>query len=126
MPDALPSANTLLDTLRVFLEKDIAPQVDARSAYLLKVATHLLDTLGRELQLSQPAITVETARLQALLDDTHCTNVDRLNRQLCLRIATGEQDLSSQDLWTHLLQTTKDRLAVDNPRYQYRPENPQF
>lgn len=122
MPDALPSANTLLDTLRVFLEKDIVPQVDARSAYLLKVATHLLDTLGRELQLSQPAITAEAARLQTLLDNSDCTNVDTLNRQLCLRIAAGEQDLTSQALWIHLLRTTQDRLAVDNPRYKYAPE----
>ena len=122
MPDALPSANTLLDTLRVFLEKDIVPQVDARSAYLLKVATHLLDTLGRELQLSQPAIAAEAARLHTLHDDSECTNVDTLNRQLCLRIAAGEQDLTSQALWIHLLRTTQDRLAVDNPRYKYAPE----
>ena len=46
-----------------------------------------------------------------------------LNRALAERIATGEVDLQTPGLATHLWQTTMDKLAVDQPNYaSYRRE----
>lgn len=130
MSDAIPSACQLLAALRQFLDTDIAPRVDARNAYLLKVASHLLETVSREVQLGSAAHQLEIARLDALLASTHSLanagttpseDLDAMNRTLCERIASGEQDLNSPELWRHLLQTTHARLAIDNPRYRYSP-----
>lgn len=123
MSEALPSAVTLLQTIRTFLEREIAPQVDARNAYLLKVTANLLDILARESGSASAASAREHERLLALLgvaeaDDRDC---HALNRALCERIANGEQDLNADALWQHLLLTTRDRLSIDNPRYQYSP-----
>lgn len=121
MSEAIPSAAALLETIRIFLEKDIAPQVDPRSAYMLKVAANLLDTVGRELQQSGAANAAETAGLRSLLGvaDAEAHSLAALNRLLCLRIASKEQDLGDGALWQHLLDSTRARLAMDNPRYKY-------
>lgn len=121
MPEALPSSVTLLETIRTFLEREIIPQVDARSAYLLKVTGNVLDILARESVSAADASVRERERLLALLgvEDAAGADVSALNRVLCERIAKGEQDLSSEVFWQHLLRTTRDRLAIDNPRYKY-------
>lgn len=123
MSDALPSARVLLETIRVFLEKEIAPQVDARSAYLLKVTGNLLDILIRESNTGTEAIERERDGLLGLLQmpPDSVADSNALNRLLCARISDDSLSLESDALWQHLLNTTRDRLSIDNPRYKFSP-----
>ncbi|MGB2564610.1 MAG: DUF6285 domain-containing protein, partial [Parvibaculales bacterium] len=58
----------------------------------------------------------ETARLESLLGESG--TLKELNRKLCDKIASGEMDLSNDNLKTHLIMTTMGKLAIDQPRYQ--------
>lgn len=123
MSESIPSSSELLNTLRKFLEQEIAPQVNARSAYMLKIASNLLQILDRENHLGTKALTTELASLQALLGRTDSAeNTKELRRKLCSQIQTGDVNLQDPALWKHLLSTTQSQLNIDNPRYQFAPE----
>jgi aminoglycoside phosphotransferase (APT) family kinase protein len=120
MSEAIPSAVLLLETMRTFLEKEITPQVNARSAYLLKVTNNLIDILIRETDAGSEVRAQECRGLIELLGAPQGTDkLADLNRRLCQRIADGSQSLDDEALWLHLLASTEARLAIDSPRYQY-------
>ena len=123
MSESIPSSSELLNTLRKFLEQEIAPQVNARSAYMLKIASNLLQILDRENHLGTKALAKELASLKTLLGRTDCAEkTEELRVVLCRQIQTGEMNLKDPALWKHLLSTTQSQLSIDNPRYQFAPE----
>lgn len=120
MSEAIPSAVMLLETIRTFLEKEITPQVNVRSAYLLKVTNNLLDILIRETDSGNEVEAQECRGLIELLGSPQSKDkLADLNRILCQRIADGSQSLDDDALWAHLLTSTEARLAIDSPRYNY-------
>lgn len=122
MPDNLPDIPALTQAIRTFLEKDIVPQVNARSAYLLKVVANLLDIIARESNQGRQLDAQETASLAHLLGVDHPADASELNVLLCKQIMQGDIALDSPSLWQHLCATTEARLAIDNPRYRYSAE----
>jgi hypothetical protein len=110
-----PTPVELTKAVADFLRTDIAPLIAGHQAFKLRVAINALDLVVRQLTLSEGSDAAEAERLKQLLGIDGAL-VDR-NRELAARIASGEIDLKTPDLATHLWQTTMDKLAVDQPNY---------
>jgi len=110
-----PTPVELTKAVADFLRTDIAPLIAGHQAFKLRVAINALDLVVRQLTLSEGSDAAEAERLKQLLGIDGAL-VD-LNRELAARIASGEIDLKTPDLATHLWQTTMDKLAVDQPNY---------
>ena len=82
--------------------------------YDLLVASNALDLIGRQLEGQGAANLAEMTRLEALLDRSG--SLEELNRALCEAIRSapyGELKRYAE----HLLQTTLEKLAIDQPTY---------
>jgi len=110
-----PTPVELTKAVADFLRTDIASLIAGHQAFKLRVAINALDLVVRQLTLSEGSDAAEAERLKQLLGIDGAL-VD-LNRELAARIASGEIDLKTPDLATHLWQTTMDKLAVDQPNY---------
>jgi len=110
-----PTPVELTKAVADFLRTDIAPLIAGHQAFKLRVAINALDLVVRQLTLSEGSDAAEAERLKQLLGIDGAL-VD-LNRELAAKIASGEIDLKTPDLATHLWQTTMDKLAVDQPNY---------
>ena len=110
-----PTPVELTKAVADLLRTDIAPLIAGHQAFKLRVAINALDLVVRQLTLSEGSDAAEAERLKQLLGIDGAL-VD-LNRELAAKIASGEIDLKTPDLATHLWQTTMDKLAVDQPNY---------
>jgi Domain of unknown function (DUF6285) len=110
-----PTPVELTKAVADFLRTDIAPLIAGHQAFKLRVAINALDLVVRQLTLSEASDAAEAERLKQLLGIDGAL-VD-LNRELAAKIASGEIDLKTPDIATHLWQTTMDKLAVDQPNY---------
>jgi uncharacterized protein DUF6285 len=110
-----PTPVELTKAVADFLRTDIAPLIAGHQAFKLRVAINALDLVVRQLTLSEGSDAAEAERLKQLLGIDGAL-VD-LNRELAAKIASGEIDLKTPDIATHLWQTTMDKLAVDQPNY---------
>lgn len=61
-----PSAAELVEAVREHLAERLAPHVPAEQRYHLRVATHVLDVVARELRLGPDQATASEQRLAAL------------------------------------------------------------
>ncbi len=105
----------LVEAVRSFLETRVTPELKGHTAFHARVATNALAIVVRQLELSGKSDTAELARLKALLgrDGT----LEDLNRELCRRIRSGACTLATPGLAEHLEQTTRDKVAIDQPNY---------
>ncbi|GBD27397.1 hypothetical protein HRbin30_02744 [bacterium HR30] len=123
-----PTIDELLTAVQSFLEREIVPRLDGRLQFHARVAANILAIVRRELQL-QPELTLkEWHRLAALLSKQRqeppaapegvAQEVRAWTEELCawIRSAPMETLLASEALWRHLELTTKEKLAVANPR----------
>jgi hypothetical protein len=110
-----PTPIELTKAVADFLRNEISPAISGHNAFKLRVAINALDLVTRQLALEPGSDAVETARLTQLLG-TQGSLAD-LNRALADAIAKGEVDLTTPGVAEHLWQTTKDKLAVDQPNY---------
>lgn len=117
MLDERPTAAELIAAVADFLEKKAAPQLDAHTAFHLKVAVNALRIVERELQQGPAAVDAERARLVALTGDAQATDVHALNAALCARIDDGKIATDDPALRDHLLRSVLARMAIDNPKY---------
>lgn len=111
----LPSAPDILDAVTDFLKAEVLPALSGRLAFDLRVSINALELVGRELRLGPASAAAETARLSALLGREG--TLAELNAALAEQIADGSLDQSSPGLVSHLLATTAEKLAVDQPKY---------
>ncbi len=111
-----PIAKDLLAAVRRFVQDDAAPQLEGYAAFHARVAANVLDIIAREIELAPAFEKAETARLESLLGESGTLNA--LNQILCDRIATGEINLTTKGLKTHLIKVTMGKLAIDQPNYQ--------
>ena len=116
MHDA-PSTAELVESVKRFIEETAAPQLTGHAAFHARVASNVLATVLRELEQRPGAEEAEKARLVALLDADPEETLEKLNRDLCGRIRSGDMDLSTAGLLDHLKTTTIAQLSVDQPRY---------
>jgi Domain of unknown function (DUF6285) len=110
-----PTPVELTKAVADFLRNDIAPLISGHQAFKLRVAINALDLVVRQLTLAENSNAAEAARLTQLLG-IDAAPLDQ-NRELAAKIASGEIDLKTPGLATHLWQTTLDKLAVDQPNY---------
>lgn len=116
MPTDRPTPLEILQAIDGFLLEKVAPQVDKHTQFHLKVTANLLRLLQREWNQGDALELAELARLQALLH-SDSDDVAALNQQLCAAIQGQQLALNDAALLEHLQQTTRDKLAIDNPRY---------
>lgn len=110
-----PTTAELVTAVREFLEEHAMPNLEGRNAFHARVAANALAIVARQLELGPESEAGERERLQALLG-TEGT-LDELNRELCLRIRSGDLAIDDADLVAHLRTTTLDKVAVDQPKY---------
>ncbi len=115
MHDA-PSAKELIEAVKAFIDKTAAPQLTGHAAFHARVASNVLATVLRELEIRPGAEAAEKARLEILLG-TAGESAHQLNALLCDAIRTGRMDLSTEGLLSHLKSTTIAQLSVDQPGY---------
>lgn len=110
-----PRAAELIQAVADFLRDDALPRLDGLTAFHMRVAVSVLEIVRRELDLGPAADAREQARLAALLG--HDGHLERLNEELCARIADGTYTPQHEALMQHLTATVLDKLAVDQPGY---------
>jgi len=115
MPTDRPNAAELIEAVREFLDGDIAPGLDGRNAFQMRVALNMLAVVERTLHGGGAMDAAEQARLQALLAADG--DLDDLNRKLAAMIGAGNLDDRSDEVLDHLRQTATDKLKLVNPRY---------
>ena len=114
MQDA-PNIQELIKAVRSFLEKKAMPELKGHTAFHARVAANALAIVERELELGPSAETDERQRLMTLLNLEGST--EEMNVKLAELIRSGDMDLETPGLKEHLWQTTKDKLAIDQPNY---------
>jgi hypothetical protein len=112
-----PTAAELLDALKEFLSRDVAPQVDAATQFQLRVASNVIAIVERELAQRPAADAAELDSLQALLGAPG--SLENLNTRLVESIRKGDFDApdAEQRLLAHLRVATAAKLAIDNPKW---------
>lgn len=122
MPSFVPSAATLLQAAADHLEREVLPALAGYPRFHTRVSINVLRTVMRELELGAPADAAEQARLQALLGDAPPSQpLPALRGELAARIASGALPLDDAALVTHLRETLRGALAIDNPRWVQEP-----
>jgi len=112
-----PDIAELLEAVAAFLSEQVVPATEGQVAFHARVAANTLDIVRREVQLRPVAQASELTRLHALLGPDAPADLAEANRLLCTRIATGELDAAVPGLIDHLRQTTRHKLAIDQPGY---------
>lgn len=112
----------LLGVVSRYLREDLRPELDqGRHSFLCLVAANLIDSLARDVAQGGEAANAATRRLSALLGAEG--EAGDLEADLCRRLASGDMAETTPGLLEHLLETTLDRLAIDQPGYEaYRRE----
>ena len=116
MQDA-PDIDQLLESVAAFLREQVAVQSTGQLAFHARVAANTLDIVRREIRLGPDAQARELQRLLALPGADATTDLFEANRRLCERIAAGATDARTPGLLEHLMQTARDKLAIDQPGY---------
>jgi hypothetical protein len=107
-----PTAAELAQALAAF---ETEPAVDARQAFLARVADNARATLAREAEHGARLEAEATQRLTALLGQTG--DFEALNAKLCHTIRTGAIDPRAPMLMAHLRALAIDQIAIDQPGY---------
>jgi hypothetical protein len=110
-----PTAAELVEAVREFLADDVAPTLDGRLAFHMRVALNVLGIVARELELGPGFDADQHARLVALLGHDDETVV--LERELAAAIRAGTFDYDSTDVLAHVRATVREKLLVTNPKY---------
>jgi Domain of unknown function (DUF6285) len=124
-----PNTVELSDAVREFLELEVLPTiVDARLKFRLLVAMNALNMISREVNLEQSHVQAEFSSLQALLNTQEPSPesfsslkslVQTMNSELTSRIRLGNVP---ENVFAHLEEVTKAKLAISNPAYVRRYE----
>ena len=116
MHDA-PSQKELVEAVKTFIEQTAMPNLKGHAKFHARVASNVLATVLREMEIRPQAEQEECERLAVLLGEDPSRPAADLNRKLCSRIRTGEITLATAGLFDHLKTTTISQLSVDQPGY---------
>jgi hypothetical protein len=103
-----PTAKELLDAVIAFLREQLPGHVDDSMKHQVRIASHALEIVNRELQLGREQDAAHRARLDELgMPD---------DRALADAIKSGEVG-DSDRLRRALTEDTRDRVRVANPKW---------
>jgi Domain of unknown function (DUF6285) len=111
MPNSIPDAVALLETLAGYLENELLPSLEGYHRFKIRVAVNIVNIVRRELALGPAQAQDEQARLAALLGD----GAD--DAALIARIESGALSLDDPALHDHLRRSLAAALAINNPKW---------
>lgn len=111
----IPTAPELLEIISEYLRNTVSPKMAPPDNFYLLVAANSLDIVRREIEQGPTADSAALERMRALLgkDGT----LAELDADLIEAIAKGEVAINSPALQEHLLRTSLDEVAIDQPKY---------
>lgn len=109
VPHDVPTAAELVEAVREWLERDVAPATEGRLRFHTRVAVNVLAMVERELALGPEQAADHGARLASLglADDA----------EFAAAIRAGDLDDRLDEVREVLRAATIDKLRVANPRY---------
>ena len=108
-PHARPTAAELIESVREWLERDVAPSVDGRLSFHTRVAMNSLDIVLRELAAGNDM----TQRHEDVLASLGVST----DAELSAKIRSGELDDSLARVLDSLAPVIEDKVRVANPKY---------
>lgn len=110
-----PTRAELLEAVANFIRNDALPNLEGRPAFLARVAANAVEIVRRELAQAQENEAALQERLAVLLGEDG--DLERLNEELCDRIAQGGLTLETPGLADYLWDLTLREIAIDQPKY---------
>ena len=108
-----PTNAELVDVVSEFLEKEIKINLPDHLAFKTQIAINVLNIVKREQQ-NEKILSKESKEiLLNLFKDPNKANI----RELAKQIETGELKLDDKELQEALIEITKKKISVDNPKY---------
>lgn len=104
-----PSPADMIAQVRAAMAKDISDN------FAQKVAANAMSIAERQIASADAADAAEMQRLGELLDGQG--ELEEMNRKLCEAIRNGDIAMGDAQLETHLIATTLQKIAVDQPGY---------
>ena len=108
-PHDVPTAAQLVESVREWIENEVAPNVTGRLSFHSRVAANVLAIVEREL---------------ATADDDAAAHVDRLaalgassDEELAAMIREGAMDSRLAEVLETLAPSIRDKVKVANPKY---------
>ena len=117
-----PSAAEIAKAVASWIDS-IRPQLDARNAYLARVAVNGLAIIGRELDQCATEEQAIADQLASLLHETG--RYDALVGKLCEQLRGGQLNIDSPQLLSILRADALSKLAIDQPNYHHETSNEQ-
>lgn len=111
----IPTSAELLEVISDYLRNRISPMVGQPDRFYLIVAANSLDIVRREILNGDLADERAHDRLRDLLGGD--APLEEMEQQLIEAIRTGEISIDDPKLRDHLLRTTLDEVAIDQPKY---------
>ncbi len=123
-----PTPEELLKGARAVLDRDITPSLEGGRRFAAILVSRAMAVAGRAIANGDAPLRAEARRLATLLDHRLAADLEPetlpatlmdLSRLLAERIRKGEFDAGAarQQLFDHLRQVTRDKLAESNPKY---------
>ena len=108
-----PTNAELVEVVSEFLEKEIKTNLPAHLAFKTQIAINVLNIIKREQQNREILSKESKEILLNLFKDPNKANIKELAKQ----IETDELRLDDKELQEALIEITKKKISVDNPKY---------
>jgi len=108
-----PTNSELVEVVSEFLEKEIKINLPDHLAFKTQIAINVLNIVKREQQNEETLSKESKEILLDLFKDPNKANI----RELAKQIETGELKLDDKELQEALIEITKKKISVDNPKY---------
>jgi anti-sigma28 factor (negative regulator of flagellin synthesis) len=108
-----PTSVELVEVVSEFLEKEIKINLPDHLAFKTQIAINVLNIVKREQQNEEILSKESKEILLNLFKDPNKANI----RELAEQIETGELKLDDKELQEALIEITKKKISVDNPKY---------
>ena len=108
-----PTSAELVEVVSEFLEKETKNKLPNHLAFKTQIAINVLNIVKRELTNEEVLTKESTKILMNLFKDSDEASIENLAKQ----IETGKIKLDNAELQEALIEITKKKISVDNPRY---------
>jgi len=108
-----PTIIELLDSVRIFLLKDIQDGLPDHLKFKTKIAINVLGIVTRELKNGKELSSEVLEKIGPLLNNSEEPSIHNLAKE----IQNGSLDLTNETLKEILIQLSKNKVSVDNPNY---------